>query len=66
MPRGETPVTCRVDADGVWPDDGIDYRHMFFRDTRYTVSHADARVETQLAVDVLGSPDAQWIDVLSS
>lgn len=40
---GETPATCRVDADGIWPDEGLDYLHLFFRDTRYTLKRAYVR-----------------------
>jgi hypothetical protein len=61
----ETPATCRVDADGIWPSDGIDHLHLFFRDTRYAVVHTDAAVETQLTASVQGNATAQWISVQS-
>jgi hypothetical protein len=34
----ETPATCRLDAYGIWPTDGLDWLHIFFRDTRYTLA----------------------------
>jgi hypothetical protein len=63
---GETPATCRVEADGIWPSGGLDYLHLFFRDTRYTVTQVDARIETQLTAAVEGGTEAQWIRVESS
>jgi len=63
---GETAASCSLSADGIWPDEGIDYLHLFFRDTRYTVSDTDALIETQLDGDVAGnSEEAQWVRVLS-
>ena len=35
---GETPASCRLDANGIWPIDGLDWLHLYFRDTRYTVA----------------------------
>jgi hypothetical protein len=35
---GETPASCRLDAYGAWPTDGLDWLHLYFRDTRYTVA----------------------------
>jgi hypothetical protein len=35
-------------------DGGIDWVHLYFRDTRYTVTSTDCRVETQLTTDVNG------------
>jgi hypothetical protein len=61
----ETPATCRIDVDGIWPSDGIDHLHLFFRDTRYTAAHTDAVVETQLTASVQGNATAQWISVQS-
>jgi hypothetical protein len=33
-------------------DGGIDWLHLYFRDTRYTVTSTDCRVETQLSASV--------------
>ena len=50
---GETPAAVNLDIDGEDNlDGGIDWLHLYFRDTRYTVTSADARVETQLSADV--------------
>ena len=35
---GETPASCRLEACGTWPADGLDWLHLYFRDTRYTVA----------------------------
>jgi hypothetical protein len=35
---GEAPASCRLDANGTWPTDGLDWLHLYFRDTRYTVA----------------------------
>jgi hypothetical protein len=49
----ETPAAVNLDIDGEDNlDGGIDWLHLYFRDTRYTVTSADARVETQLTADV--------------
>ena len=50
---GETPATATVAISGDENlDGGIDWLHLYFRDTRYTVTSTDARVETQLTSDV--------------
>ena len=50
---GETPAAVNLDIDGEENlDGGIDWLHLYFRDTRYTVTSTDARVETQLSADV--------------
>ena len=49
----ETPAAANLDIDGEDNlDGGIDWLHLYFRDTRYTVTSADARVETTLSADV--------------
>ena len=35
---GETPASCRLEASGTWPASGLDWLHLYFRDTRYTVA----------------------------
>src|SRR5581483_5510322 len=35
---GETPASCRLEACGTWPAGGLDWLHLYFRDTRYTVA----------------------------
>lgn len=56
---GETPARISFALFGRAPAFGLDYLHLYFRDTRYTVSTADAKVETQLAADVSASPVSQ-------
>ena len=34
----ETPATCWVEAYGRLPESGLDWLHLYFRDTRYTVA----------------------------
>ncbi len=34
----ETPASCRLDAYGTWPTEGLDWLHLYFRDTRYTLA----------------------------
>lgn len=34
----ETPASCRLEAYGIWPTGGLDWLHLYFRDTRYTVA----------------------------
>jgi hypothetical protein len=34
----ETPASCRLDAYGTWPTSGLDWLHLYFRDTRYSVA----------------------------
>ena len=46
---GETPATVRIDMTGEEPATGLDWLHLHFRDTRYTITSADCRFETQLA-----------------
>jgi hypothetical protein len=49
---GETPAKCSMEISGQENlDGGIDWLHLFFRDTRYTVTSTDCRVETQAAGD---------------
>jgi hypothetical protein len=44
----ETPARCSMEISGQETlDGGIDWLHLFFRDTRYTVTSTDCRVETQ-------------------
>jgi len=50
----ETPASLQLDLIAVAPAQGVDYYHVWFRDTRYTVDHTDAIVETQLTQDVPG------------
>lgn len=63
---GETPASCQFDAGGIAPSYGIDYLHLYFRDTRYTVAHTDSIVETTLSADMAASRSAQDIPVASS
>jgi hypothetical protein len=45
---GETPARCSMEVSGQEIlDGGIDWLHLFFRDTRYTVTSTDCRVQTQ-------------------
>jgi hypothetical protein len=50
---GETPDAVLIDITG---DEnmhgGIDWLHLYFRDTRYTVTSTDCRAETQLTSGV--------------
>ncbi len=49
----ETAATVSIHISGDENmDGGIDWLHLYFRDTRYTVTSTDCRVETQLAADV--------------
>src|SRR5712692_885987 len=49
----ETPATVLIDISGDENmDGGIDWLHLYFRDTRFTVTSTDCRVETQLTADV--------------
>jgi hypothetical protein len=50
----ETPASLQLNVTAQAPDQGIDYYHLWFRDTRYTVAHTDAIVQTQLTQDVQG------------
>ena len=50
---GETAASVRIHISGDENmDGGIDWLHLYFRDTRYTVTSTDCRVETQLTADV--------------
>ncbi|MCC6391833.1 MAG: hypothetical protein IT167_14630 [Bryobacterales bacterium] len=45
----EKPATCSFEISGKEIlDGGIDWLHLYFRDTRYTVTSTDCRVETTL------------------
>ena len=49
----ETAATVLIDINGDENmDGGIDWLHLYFRDTRYTVTSTDCRVETQLSAAV--------------
>jgi len=49
----ETPATVLTSITGdANMDGGIDWLHLYFRDTRYTVASTDCLVETQLTADV--------------
>ena len=49
----ETAATVFIDISGDENmDGGIDWLHLYFRDTRFTVTSTDCRVETQLTADV--------------
>ncbi len=63
---GETPASCAFDASGVALYCGIDYLHLYFRDTRYTVAHTDCIIEPTPSADVAGSATAQDIPVAST
>lgn len=63
---GETTTSCQFDAGGIEPSYGIDYLHLYFRDTRYTVAHTDCIVETTLSANATGSANAQDIPVTST
>ena len=55
----ETPASCRLSAYGTWPTNGLDWLHLYFRDTRYTV--ASDQVEGT-AYDVL----ARFADIINT
>ena len=49
----EAAATVLIDISGKENmDGGIDWLHLYFRDTRYTVTSSDCRVETQLRANV--------------
>jgi hypothetical protein len=49
----ETAATVLIDISGDENmDGGIDWLHLYFRDTRFTVTSTDCRVETQLTATV--------------
>jgi hypothetical protein len=45
---GETTASVQIDLVGGEPPSGIDWLHLHFRDTRYTVASTDCRFETRL------------------
>ncbi len=53
---GETPASVTCGISGRTPVWGTDVLHLYFRDTRYTVSQADVRWEGTMAEDLIGSP----------
>jgi hypothetical protein len=53
----EMPANVAIELNGEEPSEGIDYLHLHFRDTRYTVASLDCRVETQLSGDVEPATD---------
>lgn len=57
----DTPASLRLELTAEVPDEGLDYWHRWFRDTRYTVAHTNRIVETQLAQDVEGGE--MWLYV---
>ena len=59
----ETPASVTCGISGRTPVWGTDVLHLYFRDTRYTVSQADVRWEGTMAEDLIGSTSAQWITV---
>ncbi len=58
----ETPAGLELNLVAEAPAQGIDYYHVHFRDTRYTVAHTDCIRETQLTQDVQGGSET-WIYV---
>ncbi|MGE5486338.1 MAG: hypothetical protein ACM3ZB_00785, partial [bacterium] len=58
----EAPATAQVDLAAEAPKFGVDWFHVFFRDTRYTVAHTDCVVERQLTNDVPGGSET-WFEV---
>jgi hypothetical protein len=62
----EISASCQFDASGIASYYGIDYLHLYFRDTRYTVAHTDCIVETTLAANVTASTTAQDIQVANT
>jgi hypothetical protein len=58
----ETPASLQLELSAQAPAQDVDYYHVWFRDTRYTVDHTDAIVETQLAQDVPGG-GVSWMYV---
>ncbi len=59
----ETPASVTCGISGRTPVWGTDVLHLYFRDTRYTVSQADVRWEGTMAEDLIGSTEMQWITV---
>ena len=60
---GETPASVGFKIVGRSPVWGTDTHHLYFRDTRYTVSNADCRVEGVLEDELTGSAGMQWVHV---
>lgn len=60
---GETPasVVLHISGDEIF-DGGIDWLHLYFRDTRYTVTTTDVRVETQLTASVAAGDVSMPVD----
>jgi len=58
----ETPASLQLDLSAEAPAEGIDYYHLWFRDTRYTVAHTDCISQTQLTQDVQGGGET-WMYV---
>ncbi|MBK5292805.1 MAG: hypothetical protein JJE04_14170 [Acidobacteriia bacterium] len=63
---GETPASCQFDATGIAPYYRIDYLHLYFRDTCYTVAHTGCIIEATLSADVTASTTAQDIPAAST
>jgi len=63
----ETAAIATLELNSKEPKYGIDYFHVSFRDTRYTVATTDARVDTTLTAAV-GSdqPGEVWLLVVSA
>jgi hypothetical protein len=59
----ETPASVGLNIMGTGPVWGTDTLHLYFRDTRYTVSNADCRVEGVLEDELTGSAGMQWVHV---
>ena len=59
---GETPASAAIPVTGEEPAEGVDWLHLFFRDTRYTVATIDCRVETQLVGGIGTGTVAMTVD----
>lgn len=53
----ESQASVDIDLNGEEPAEGIDYLHIHFRDTRYTITSLDCRFETQLTASVEPATD---------
>ncbi|MCL4851667.1 MAG: hypothetical protein KJZ78_09830 [Bryobacteraceae bacterium] len=53
----ESQAGVDIDLSGEEPAQGIDYLHLHFRDTRYTITSVDCRFETQLTSAVEPATD---------
>jgi hypothetical protein len=60
----ETPASLQLDLSAEAPAFGVDYYHLHFRDTRYTIAHTACIRETQLTQDVQGGGET-WFEVES-